>query len=64
MENYHMYIYSREGNLLFHSNYPDMGWDGTYNGKVLPMGCYVYKITYTYGSDGVYEAVGTVTLVR
>ena len=64
MENYHMYIYSREGNLLFHSNYPDMGWDGTYNGKILPMGCYVYKITYTYGSDGVYEAVGTVTLVR
>lgn len=64
LENYHMYIYNREGNLLFHSNYPDMGWDGTYNGKILPMGCYVYKITYTYGSDGVYEAVGTVTLVR
>ena len=64
LENYHMYIFNREGNLLFHSNYPDMGWDGTYNGKILPMGCYVYKITYTYGSDGVYEAVGTVTLVR
>ena len=64
MENYHMYIYSREGNLLFHSNYPYMGWDGTYNGKTLPGGCYVYKITYTYGSDGVFEAVGTVTLVR
>ena len=64
LENYHMYIFNREGNMLFHSNYPDMGWDGTYNGKILPMGCYVYKITYTYGSDGVYEAVGTVTLVR
>lgn len=64
MENYHMYIYSREGNLLFHSNYPDMGWDGSCNGKILPGGCYIYKITYTYGADGVFEAVGTVTLVR
>ena len=64
MENYHMYIFNREGNMLFHSNYPDMGWDGTYNGKTLPGGCYIYKITYTYGADGIYEAVGTVTLVR
>ena len=64
MENYNMYIYSREGNLLFHSNQPNVGWNGRYNGTVLPGGCYIYKITYTYGSDGVYEAVGTVTLVR
>ena len=64
MENYNMYIYSREGNLLFHSARPEVGWDGRYNGKILPGGCYIYKITYTYGTDGVYEAVGTVTLVR
>ena len=64
MENYHLYIYSREGSLLFHSNYPDIGWNGRYNGKIMPGGCYIYKITYTYGTDGVYEAVGTVTLVR
>lgn len=64
MENYHMYIYSREGNLLFHSNHPEVGWNGSYNGTVLPGGCYIYKITYTYGADGEFEAVGTVTLVR
>ena len=64
MENYNMYIYSREGNLLFHSTHPEVGWNGRYNGKIMPGGCYIYKITYTYGSDGVYEAVGTVTLVR
>lgn len=64
MENYHMYIYSREGNLIFHTTDPYTGWNGGYNGNLMPTGCYVYKITYTYGSDGEYEAVGTVTLVR
>lgn len=64
LSNYHMYIYSREGNLLFHSNHPEVGWNGRHNGKIMPGGCYIYKITYTYGADEVYEAVGTVTLVR
>lgn len=62
--NYNMYIYSREGNLLFHSNQPNVGWNGRYNGTILPGGCYIYKITYTYGAGEVYEEVGTVTLVR
>lgn len=64
MENYNMYIYSREGVLLFHSTDPQKGWNGGYNGNLMPAGCYVYKITYTYGVDDEFEAVGTVTLVR
>lgn len=64
MENYNMYIYSREGNLVFHTRDPYEGWNGGYNGTLMPAGCYVYKISYTYGSDGEYEAVGTVTLIR
>ncbi len=64
MENYNMYIYSRDGVLLFHSTDPQKGWNGGYNGNLMPAGCYVYKITYTYGVDDEFEAVGTVTLVR
>lgn len=64
MENYHMYIYSREGVLLFHSTDPQVGWNGGYNGNLMPTGAYIYKITYTYGVDEEFEAVGTVTLVR
>lgn len=64
LENYNMYIYSREGQLVFHTTDPYLGWNGGYNGNLMPAGCYVYKITYTYGLDGEYEAVGTVTLIR
>lgn len=64
MENYNMYIYNRDGHLLFHSTHPEVGWNGRFNGVIMPGGCYVYKITYTYGAGEVYEAVGTVTLVR
>lgn len=62
-ENYHMHIYSREGMLLFHTQDPQTGWSGIYNGKLLPSGVYVYKIVYTY-HELEYEYVGTVTLVR
>lgn len=64
LENYNLYIYSREGNLLFHSTHPEVGWNGRLNGNILPGGCYIYKVTYTFGTDEVYEKVGTVTLVR
>ncbi len=64
MENYHLYIYSRDGMLLFHSTSPEIGWNGGYNGTLMPAGCYVYKIFYTYGDEGEYELTGTVTLVR
>lgn len=62
-ENYDMYIYSREGIMLFHTQDPQMGWSGGYNGTLLPAAAYVYKITYTY-REKEYEYVGTVTLVR
>lgn len=64
MEDYNMYIYSREGVLLFHTTDPHTGWNGGYNGNLMPTGCYIYKITYTYGIDREFEAVGTVTLIR
>ena len=64
MYNYHLYVYGRDGILLFHTTNPNMGWNGGYNGNLMPAGCYVYKITYSYGTDGLYEKVGTVTLIR
>ena len=64
MENYNMWIYSREGTLVFHTTDPNLGWNGGYNGDLMPTACYVYIISYTYGTDGEFEASGTVTLIR
>lgn len=37
-------IFNRWGELLFHTDDPDLGWDGTFNGRAQNAGVYVYKI--------------------
>ena len=49
VENYTLSIYNRWGQLLFTAE--NQGWDGTYNGKAVPEGMYVYTLkitTFTY----------------
>lgn len=47
IEEFSMEIYSRWGELLFFSNELDQGWDGIYQGTLVPDGAYVYQITAT-----------------
>lgn len=54
---YTMKIYTRTGTLLFETNNPDEGWDGTYKDEVCPVGTYVYKIQYI-DSDGMEQNKG------
>lgn len=39
-------IYNRWGELLFVSNDPQYGWDGSYNGQLVKEGTYAYILTY------------------
>jgi gliding motility-associated-like protein len=69
LANYKLLIYNRWGQLLFESDDPEEGWDGTYNGEQVPMGTYVYTAVFTSFESGVLEAQefkksGSVTLVR
>ena len=59
-------IYARTGELIFHTNSPEMGWDGTVQGKPAPEGVYLWKIHYAkMGTpDEMMMRTGTVTLVR
>ena len=43
---YNLRIYNRWGQLLFTTDNPDAIWDGTYNGKLVPTGTYVYLVEY------------------
>lgn len=45
-ENYKLTIYNRWGEILFESQNPDIGWDGTYGSKICPSEVYVWKIEY------------------
>lgn len=42
--NYHLQIYNRWGEVIFETSNVSIGWDGYLNGKICPVGTYVWKI--------------------
>jgi gliding motility-associated-like protein len=62
---FHMLIYDRWGNLLFESWDENKGWDGyDENGKLLPLGVYVYKLDLKFIDGSSTIRIGDVTLIR
>ena len=39
-----VWIYSSDGNLVFHQKSYNNDWGGTFNGNVLPVGSYLYRV--------------------
>ncbi len=57
-------IYNRWGQMVFQSNDPYIGWDGTYKGTLQPMDVYGYTLEAEY-SDGTHATKkGDITLIR
>jgi gliding motility-associated-like protein len=68
-ENISIEIYNRWGNIIFKyegkgSAYADVSnqFDGTFNGKELPLGSYVYILDLKQGNEPVHQ--GTLSIVR
>ncbi len=76
---YECSVYDKWGNLLWLSNAlengrPIEGWDGRYQGQVVPQGAYVWYITATFEDGHVWQGsaigeaekrnIGTVTVLR
>ena len=63
-EGFHLYVYNRQGLLVFETTDPDTSWNGTYRGLPCPQGAYVYVLYCTLSdhSDQIYK--GTVLLLR
>ena len=58
-------IYNRWGQMVYKSDDLSKGWNGTFKGKNLPTGSYVYKIkTIQNGNGEELVKTGTVALVR
>jgi gliding motility-associated-like protein len=55
-------IYNRWGELLFHADGYQQDWDGTYNGKELPIGTYYYVIELN--EEGKEPFTGPLTILR
>ncbi|MBX2901555.1 MAG: gliding motility-associated C-terminal domain-containing protein [Cyclobacteriaceae bacterium] len=64
-EEFNMQIFDRWGNLIFESNSSNIGWDGyDKNGRLLPAGVYVYKLTIRLSDGQRSTQIGDVTMIR
>jgi gliding motility-associated-like protein len=45
-ENFQLVIYNRWGELIWESRDAKESWDGTYNGRIVPIGTYIWKISF------------------
>lgn len=65
---YHFEVYDRWGVLIFETNDPEAGWNGTYNGNgghYVSNGAYVWKLqARPVGSRERIELMGTLTLFK
>jgi gliding motility-associated-like protein len=61
---YDFRIYNRWGQLMYKSNVPGAGWDGTVSGIVQKTDVYVFYITAEGGCNGKFEQKGTFALIR
>jgi gliding motility-associated-like protein len=65
----HLIVFDRWGEILFESDNPDMGWDGTYRGSYVKNDIYVWKLTYRFtDKDGALglpqERMGHIEVLR
>ncbi len=61
---YSMYIYDRWGELIFVSNDRELTWDGTYKGRQVELGTYIYYFYIVDWKNDDHEYRGHVTLTR
>ncbi len=68
VEDYHLEIFNRWGDLVFESFERLEEWDGTVNGKPAPMDTYIYRVQFFAQRNGartlVYEAKKELLLIR
>ncbi len=59
-------IYDRWGNLIFHSDKPSQenSWDGSFKGKILNPGVFVYLIKAEFDKGQSIKVTGDITLIR
>ena len=57
-------IFNRYGQLVFETNILDKGWDGTFKGKLQPLGAYTFMVKAINYRDRPVAHTGTVLLIR
>ena len=64
IKSYSMYVYDRWGELIFVSNDEAHRWDGTFKGKQVQKGVYIYYFYLLDWRNDDHEYRGHVNLIR
>jgi len=64
VEDYHLMIFNRWGELIFESFNQDMGWDGIVDGKMAKQEVYIWKVEGKYSGGQTFGQSGDVTLMH
>jgi gliding motility-associated-like protein len=63
--NYTLLIFNRWGEIIFESHNAKVGWDGTYGGKIVQDGTYIWKISFKDKyTDEKIQKIGHVNILR
>ena len=57
-------VFNRWGELIFHTDQLDVGWDGNYLGKQVAEDIYIYTATITDNEGNSFKRKGTIYLIR
>ncbi len=61
---YEFRVFDRWGAQVFAAQSPDIFWDGTSNGRLLPVGVYIWMLNYQADDGSIAALSGDVTLMR
>ena len=64
VKKYSVQVFNRWGEMVFESNDPTFGWNGTYNGNNCQDGTYIWKLQFTWYDKKIYNTSGHVNLLR
>ncbi len=63
VDDYHLMIFNRWGELIFESLDQEIGWDGYYDGKIAKQDVYIWKVSGSYSDGKGFVKTGNVTLL-
>lgn len=64
VKEFEMLVFNRWGELLFHSDNQNLGWNGYYQGKLCPQDVYVYRMDVVFENGETLTKTGDVNLIR
>jgi gliding motility-associated-like protein len=64
IDQYHLTIYNRWGEIIFESYNKNVGWDGTYNGDKVQDGTYTWQIEVSTNGTNKIMKYGHVSIIR